>query len=71
MPPAIHSSAVSAKIVRPTAKPWFHIRRKFGDDTFVAGAHFDVVDPDTRVIERWVLITLIAVLLVSTWLLFL
>lgn len=33
--------------------------RRFGDDTFVAGAHFRIVDPDTRAIERWALFTLL------------
>lgn len=35
------------------------LARRFGDDTFVAGAHFRVSQPDTSVIERWVLITLL------------
>lgn len=33
--------------------------RRFGDDTFVAGAHFSIADPDTRAIERWALFTLL------------
>jgi L-ascorbate metabolism protein UlaG (beta-lactamase superfamily) len=35
------------------------LARLFGDDTFVAGAHFRVLDPDTSVIERWALVTLL------------
>lgn len=33
--------------------------RKFGADTFIAGAHFAILDPDTRAIERWALLTLL------------
>jgi hypothetical protein len=33
--------------------------RTFGADTFFAGAHFRVVDADTRAIERWGLFTLL------------
>ena len=33
--------------------------RKFGADTFFAGAHFRIVDPDPQVIERWGLFTLL------------
>jgi hypothetical protein len=35
------------------------LARRFGDDTFLAGAHFRIVDPDTTAIERWALITLL------------
>jgi hypothetical protein len=35
------------------------LAQRFGDDAFVAGAHFRVVDPNTRVIERWLLATLL------------
>jgi L-ascorbate metabolism protein UlaG (beta-lactamase superfamily) len=35
------------------------LARRFGDDTFIAGAHFRVVDPDTSAIERWALVTLL------------
>ncbi|MDB4278397.1 MBL fold metallo-hydrolase [Deltaproteobacteria bacterium] len=35
------------------------LARRFGDDTFIAGAHFRVLDPDTSVIERWALVTLL------------
>lgn len=35
------------------------LARRFGDDTFVAGAHFRVLDPDTTAIERWALVTLL------------
>jgi hypothetical protein len=35
------------------------LARRFGDDTFVAGAHFRVVDGDTTAIERWALATLL------------
>lgn len=35
------------------------LARRFGDDTFVAGAHFRILDPDTTVIERWALVTLL------------
>jgi L-ascorbate metabolism protein UlaG (beta-lactamase superfamily) len=35
------------------------LARRFGDDTFVAGAHFRVLDRDTTAIERWALITLL------------
>ena len=35
------------------------LARQFGDDTFFAGAHFRIVDPDTTVIERWALVTLL------------
>jgi L-ascorbate metabolism protein UlaG (beta-lactamase superfamily) len=33
--------------------------RPFGADTFVAGAHFALLDADTRVIERWALLSLL------------
>jgi hypothetical protein len=33
--------------------------RRFGDDTFFAGAHFAIRDPDTTLIERWALLTLL------------
>jgi len=33
--------------------------RRFGDDTFFAGAHFGIRDRDTAVIERWALVTLL------------
>ena len=36
---------------------WFG--RRFGDDTFFAGAHFGIVDRDTTAIERWALISLL------------
>jgi hypothetical protein len=36
---------------------WFG--RRFGDDTFTAGAHYDVLDQDTRQLERWTLLTLL------------
>ena len=35
------------------------LARRFGDDTFVAGAHFRIIDPDTTAIERWALATLL------------
>jgi L-ascorbate metabolism protein UlaG (beta-lactamase superfamily) len=35
------------------------LARKFGDDTFIAGAHFRVLGPDTTAIERWALVTLL------------
>ena len=35
------------------------LARRFGDDTFVAGAHFRVVSGDTAAIERWALVTLL------------
>ena len=35
------------------------LARRFGDDTFIAGAHFRVLHPDTSVIERWALVTLL------------
>jgi len=35
------------------------LARRFGDDTFIAGAHFGILDPDTTVIERWALVTLL------------
>jgi len=35
------------------------LARRFGDDTFIAGAHFRVLDPNTSVIERWALVTLL------------
>jgi L-ascorbate metabolism protein UlaG (beta-lactamase superfamily) len=35
------------------------LARRFGDDTFIAGAHFRVLQPDTSVIERWALVTLL------------
>ncbi|KPK16626.1 MAG: hypothetical protein AMJ62_04560 [Myxococcales bacterium SG8_38] len=35
------------------------LAKRFGDDTFLAGAHFRIVDPDTTAIERWALITLL------------
>jgi hypothetical protein len=35
------------------------LARRFGDDTFIAGAHFRVLDPDTTAIERWALVTLL------------
>ncbi len=35
------------------------LARRFGDDTFIAGAHFRIVDPDTNAIERWALVTLL------------
>jgi L-ascorbate metabolism protein UlaG (beta-lactamase superfamily) len=35
------------------------LARRFGDDTFIAGAHFGIVDPDTTAIERWALVTLL------------
>ncbi len=35
------------------------LARRFGDDTFIAGAHFRVLDPNTAVIERWALVTLL------------
>jgi L-ascorbate metabolism protein UlaG (beta-lactamase superfamily) len=33
--------------------------RRFGDDTFFAGAHFGLRDADTTAIERWALVTLL------------
>jgi L-ascorbate metabolism protein UlaG (beta-lactamase superfamily) len=35
------------------------LARRFGDDTFVAGAHFGIIDSNTSVIERWALVTLL------------
>lgn len=35
------------------------LARQFGDDTFIAGAHFRIIEPDTTAIERWALITLL------------
>lgn len=35
------------------------LARRFGDDTFIAGAHFRALDPDTTAIERWALVTLL------------
>ncbi len=35
------------------------LARRFGDDTFIAGAHFRIIDPDTTAIERWALATLL------------
>lgn len=35
------------------------LARRFGDDTFVAGAHFRILDRDTTAIERWALVTLL------------
>ena len=35
------------------------LARRFGDDTFIAGAHFRVLCADTSVIERWALVTLL------------
>lgn len=35
------------------------LARRFGDDTFIAGAHFRIVEPDTTTIERWALVTLL------------
>ncbi len=35
------------------------LARRFGDDTFFAGAHFALRDPDTSVIERWALATML------------
>lgn len=35
------------------------LARRFGDDTFIAGAHFRVLDSDTTAIERWALVTLL------------
>jgi hypothetical protein len=35
------------------------LARRFGDDTFIAGAHFRILDADTTAIERWALITLL------------
>ena len=35
------------------------LARRFGDDTFVAGAHFRILDGDTTAIERWALATLL------------
>jgi hypothetical protein len=34
--------------------------RPFGADTFAAGAHFALRSPDTRAIQRWALLTLLA-----------
>jgi hypothetical protein len=36
---------------------WFG--RRFGDDTFTAGAHFAICDPDTRRIRSWALFGLL------------
>jgi L-ascorbate metabolism protein UlaG (beta-lactamase superfamily) len=35
------------------------LARRFGDDTFIAGAHFRILDADTATIERWALVTLL------------
>jgi L-ascorbate metabolism protein UlaG (beta-lactamase superfamily) len=35
------------------------LARRFGDDTFIAGAHFRILDSDTTVVERWALVTLL------------
>ena len=35
------------------------LARRFGDDTFIAGAHFTIESPDTRAIEAWALVTLL------------
>jgi hypothetical protein len=35
------------------------LARRFGDDTFIAGAHFRILDRDTTAIERWALVTLL------------
>jgi L-ascorbate metabolism protein UlaG (beta-lactamase superfamily) len=35
------------------------LARRFGDDTFIAGAHFRILDSDTTAIERWALCTLL------------
>ena len=35
------------------------LAQRFGDDTFIAGAHFRILDPHTNAIERWALITLL------------
>jgi L-ascorbate metabolism protein UlaG (beta-lactamase superfamily) len=35
------------------------LARRFGDDTFIAGAHFRILDADTTAIERWALVTLL------------
>jgi len=45
---AMHSVAVN---------DWFG--RRFGDDTFTAGAHFAIRDPDTRRIRTWALFGLL------------
>jgi hypothetical protein len=35
------------------------LARRFGDDTFIAGAHFRILDANTTTIERWALVTLL------------
>ena len=35
------------------------LARRFGDDTFIAGAHFRILDGNTNAIERWALVTLL------------
>jgi hypothetical protein len=35
------------------------LAQRFGDDTFIAGAHFRILDADTATIERWALVTLL------------
>lgn len=35
------------------------LARRFGDDTFIAGAHFRILDSNTTAIERWALVTLL------------
>ncbi len=35
------------------------LARRFGDDTFIAGAHFRILDANTTAIERWALVTLL------------
>lgn len=35
------------------------LARRFGDDTFIAGAHFRLLEANTNAIERWALVTLL------------
>lgn len=49
---APHVAAHSQAVLRWLGRP-------FGDDTFFAGAHFAIVDRDTRAIRKWALVTLL------------
>jgi L-ascorbate metabolism protein UlaG (beta-lactamase superfamily) len=52
-------AGVSAHIEAHSQAIRIWLARRFGDDTFIAGAHFRILDPDTSVIERWALVTLL------------
>lgn len=52
-------SSVEAHIEAHSQAIDIWLARRFGDDTFVAGAHFRILDEDTTAIERWALVTLL------------